>query len=389
VQPVKLEKSEMFERAGIIFAKYNEHLKRNPSIEEFIHWYIYWGHMKVGTECRNMDEGGHQARVKRLKEALDGLITQNAWHLPEGAEFLDKNKPEYECVKAGTDPTKCPDRPANIMASNPLSKEAEDGATTDTNYESIKEFLDYIEQLAKTDPEIERIIQEFINNHEENPTSGLIGDGATVRFINGFNTFVVPEYDEIILSDIVSTASATATASGTATASTTATAAIVSAKLGYIDTAPFINKGLEIFQYSPSSASKWLSTANGDSIPFMKAGVGYYVYNPGTTAGVTIKKASVVETAELKASLQKGWNLVANSTEKSLNLGQITHSIVAGTDKTLVDMAKADEIHNRMYLIQDGTATEATKAFKLLNPLATDITEQAVGALKPYWVYVK
>jgi len=52
-------------------------------------------------------------------------------------------------------------------------------------------------------------------------------------------------------------------------------------------------------------------------------------------------------------------------------------------------MAKADEIYNRMYLIQDGTAIEATKAFRLLNPLATDTTQQIVGVLKPYWVYVK
>jgi hypothetical protein len=354
--------------------------------------------MKIGTECRNMDEGGHQARVTQLKAALDGLITQNAWHLPEGAEFLDKNKPEYECIKAGTKPTECEDRPENIMGSNPLSEEAEDGATTDTDYDSIKKFLDYIEELAKTDPEIERIIQEFINNHEENPTNAPIGDGATIRFTNGFSTFVVPEYDQVILKKIADsatatvtpTASATTSASVTATASSTATiTAITSAKLGYVDTAPFTNKGLEIFQYNAASANKWLSTANGDSIPYMKAGTGYYIYNPGTTAGVEIQKADIVETASLKPSLQKGWNLVANSTEGDLDLSEITHSIVAGEDKTLVAMAKADEIHNRMYLIQDGTATEATKAFKLLNPLATDITEQIVGSLKPYWVYVK
>lgn len=408
VQPVQLDKAEMFERADIIFDKYNEHLKRNPSLEEFIHWYIYWGHMKIGTECRNMDEGGHQARVTQLKAALDGLITQNAWHLPEGAEFLDKNKSEYECVKLITekaatgktdvDFTKCEDRPENIMGSNPLSQEAENGATTDTDYDSIKEFLDYIEELAKTDPEIERIIQEFINNHEENPTTGLIGDGETIRFTNGFSTFTVPEYDQVVLKKIADsatatvtpTASATTSASATATTSSTATATpITSAKLGYVDTAPFTNKGLEIFQYSAASANKWLSTANGDSIPYMKAGTGYYIYNPGTTVGAEIQKADIVETASLKPSLQKGWNLVANSGEKSLNLGEIKHSIVAGNDKTLVEMAKADEVHNRMYLIQDGTATEATKAFKLLNPLATDITQQIVASLKPYWVYVK
>ncbi len=402
VQPVKLSKEEMFERSQIIFDKYNEHLKRNPSIEEFIHWYIYWGHMKIGWECRVMDDEGHQNRVRQLKEALDGLITQNSWHLPEGAEFLDKNKPEYECVKmkeikSGTKQlAECEDRPDNIMEFNPLSEEAEDGATTDTDYDSIKEFLDYIEELAKTDPEIERIIQEFINNHEENPTSAPIGNKATIRFTNGFSTFVVPEYDQVILKKIADSATTTPTASATTSASATAstsstatTTAITSAKLGYVDTAPFTNKGLEIFQYNAASANKWLSTANGDSIPYMKAGIGYYIYNPGTTVGVEIQKADIVETASLKPSLQKGWNLVANSGEKSLNLGEITHSIVAGESKTLVAMAKANEVHGRMYLIQDGTATEAVKAFKLLNPLATDITEQIVASLKPYWVYVK
>lgn len=400
VQPVKLSKEEMFERSQIIFDKYNEHLKRNPSIEEFIHWYIYWGHMKIGWECRVMDDEGHQNRVRQLKGALDGLITQNSWHLPEGAEFLDKNKPEYECIKSGTEPTKCKDRPENILGYNPISDEAEGNAESDTDYDSIKEFLDYIEQLAKTDPEIERIIQEFINNHEENPTTGLIGDGETVRFTNGFNTFVVPEYDQVVLKEISNLASATVTvtptmtASGSVTATETASSmptltAVKSARLAYIDTAPFINKGLEIFQYNGASANKWLSTANGDSIPYMKAGIGYYIYNPGTTVGVEIQKADIAETASLKPSLQKGWNLVANSGEKSLNLDEIKHSIVAGNDKTLVEMAKADEIYNRMYLIQDGTAIEATKAFRLLNPLATDTTQQIVGVLKPYWVYVK
>lgn len=402
---IELPEEEKYERAKIIFDKYNEHLGRNPSQEEFMHAYIYNSHMKIGTECRNMDEGGHQARVDQLKAALDGLITQNSWHLPDGAGFLDGNKREYDCIKAGTAPEKCEDRPKSLMPTSALEAFKVDAydklseMSKEDQYKTIKEFLDAIEILAKDDPEIERIIQEFINNHEENPTSEPIGDGTTVRFVSGFNTFVVPEYDEAILAKITSsptaTASATATTSVTATASTTVspgalgTTTTTSAKLGYVDTAPFTNKGLEIFQYSASSTNKWLSTANGDSIPYMKAGTGYYIYNPGTTVGVEIKKADVVETAVLKPSLQKGWNLVANSTEKSLNLGEITHSIVAGENKTIVAMAKADEIHNRMYLIQDGTATEATKAFKLLNPLATDITAQIVGSLKPYWVFVK
>ncbi len=397
---IQIDEDEMHDRAQIIFDQYKKYLGRNPSTEEFMNFYFYSGHMKIGTECRNMDEGGKKARMEQLAGAVEGMIIQNSWHLPEGTEYLDNNKKEYDCIQAGTDSAKCEGRPTNLMTENPFVKQEEQ----ETDYESIKDFLDMIEKLAKDDPEIERIIQEFINNHEENPTTGLIGDGETVRFTNGFNTFVVPEYDQVILKNVADLASPTATASATVTTSITATASTTlspgalgttqtfsgsSARLGYIDTAPFTNKGLEIFQYSASSTNKWLSTANGDSIPYMKAGVGYYIYNPGATTGIEIKKADVAETAMLKPSLQKGWNLVANSTEKSPNLNEITHSIVAGEDKTLVAMAKADEIHDRMYLIQDGTATEATKAFKLLNPLATDITAQIVGSLKPYWVYVK
>ena len=393
---IKIDENEMYARAQLILDKYKEYLGRYPSVEEFMNFYFYSGHMKIGTECRNMDEEGYRNRFSQLELALSDLIKQGTWHLPEGLDYLNNNKKEYDCIQSGTEPTKCEGRPQNLMTENPFVKQEEQ----ETDYKSIKDFLDYIEQLAKTDPEIERIIQEFINNHEENPTTGLIGDGEIVRFTNGFNTFVVPEYDQVVLKEISDLASATATvtptmtASGSVTATETASSmptstAVKSARLAYIDTAPFINKGLEIFQYNGASANKWLSTANGDSIPYMKAGIGYYIYNPGTTVGVEIQKADIAETASLKPSLQKGWNLVANSGEKSLNLDEIKHSIVAGNDKTLVEMAKADEIYNRMYLIQDGTAIEATKAFRLLNPLATDTTQQIVGVLKPYWVYVK
>lgn len=434
VQPIKIEDSEMILRSQLIFDQFNEILGRNPTTTEFLSFYLYSGYMPMGTECRNMDTGGYNARMEQFKNAVRGLLINGPWHLPDGASAMAWHPGEYSCRKgakdAGKDPDKECKKPAealmqsNFVADAINNKNVDNG--TDTDYESVKNFLDIIEQLAKEDPEIERIIQEFINNHKDNPTSEPIGDGTTVRFVNGFSTFVVPDYDEAILKNVADLASATATATTNSTtdeatlknvadylasATPTATAnsttdeaatekaeknilsstksAISNPRLGYVDTTPFINAGLEIFQYNALSENKWISTARGDNIPYMKAGIGYYIYNPGVTIGVEIKKIDVAETAMIKASLQKGWNLVANSTEKSLNLGEIIHSVVAGEDKTMVAMAKADEIHNRMYLIQDGTATEATKAFKLLNPLATDITAQIVGSLKPYWVFVK
>jgi len=360
-----IESAEQKERSARIFKAYNDLLKRNPTQDEYISWYFFI----QNNVCR--DEPCDTGTAAQRNQCISYTTGRDVKFVVEnGAIKINSGKQseEYKWIAAGNDPTKAPGRPGSdsILTEDPLNPS--ETTSTGIKASTLEEFYKKIKELGESDAEFKKCVEDATcrktlvdqaldyaasQSATATATSTAIVDGSTVSFAQGFSTFVVPE------------------------------------SLGYVDGLEFTNKGLELFKFDTSKASKWATTYNGDDFSYLKKGIGYYVYNPSTSATVTIKKASVAETQQITASLSKGWNLVANSTASDLNLSQINHSVVAGEQKTLVDLATAGLVYQRIYLIQDGTATEADKAFKVLNPLATDVTTQVVGSLKPYWVYVK
>ncbi len=388
--PVKIEKEEKIARAKLIFDAYQSYLKRNPSVEEFTNWYIYGGHMPEGTDKYPWQDTLKAENSKvRLGWLQRNLTGKGNGSVPDGGKSLIEygfcswcsnsqwktavaklkfaygNQKEYKCIKSGKAAEDCPTRPTDIMQYNPLTEEYLDGDTggTDSNeYKYIKEFLDLIEKMSQEDPGVDEIVDAFIKNHvgytgsitpTASATASESADGTSVTFPKGFSTYVVPS-----------------TLSG-------------------VNPVEFTNKGLDLFQYDSTSANKWISTALGDEIEVLRKGVGYYIYNPGTAVTVSIKQSTVVDTSQAKPTLKKGWNLVGNSLGKDMNLGEITHEIVAGESKTLSAMGKENHIYSKIYLIKNGSATTASEAFSVLNPLASDISSQVVSYRKAYWVYVK
>lgn len=132
--PVKIDAKEQQSRAETIFKKYNEYLKRNPSISEFLNWYFYSGHeLFDGGLVQLMNSGGEQKRNERLAYLMTRKLTVNGFSkvVPANAKF--PNVEEYKWIQAGKKAEEFPKRPTDLLSVNPFDSDVIAKAQTAAN----------------------------------------------------------------------------------------------------------------------------------------------------------------------------------------------------------------------------------------------------------------
>lgn len=115
--------SEQKTRGETIFKEYNELLKRNPSISEFLNYYFYSGHEMFDKGLvEQMNNGGEQKRNELLASSLNWAIKHGySKVVPENARF--SNPAEYKWLQDGKKSADFPERSADILDINPFDSD--------------------------------------------------------------------------------------------------------------------------------------------------------------------------------------------------------------------------------------------------------------------------
>jgi len=155
-------------------------------------------------------------------------------------------------------------------------------------------------------------------------------------------------------------------------------------------TQPFIDAGMTVYNYSfggqealdPETNTirrRWLITP-ADLIPTFLSGtsgngLGYYVYNPGSSKEICLKPAGTGQGSDI--FLRRGWNLLANTSGSAKTMAEFSYLTVnEGADNTCNATGCATRQTLRQLLAGDATGPEARRLFTtipvIVNPTATD-----------------
>jgi len=312
----KIEKEEQMQRGALIFDVYNKLLERNPSLEEFVHWYFYGGHMLYEFPRHERDKA---YRMEMTETRL------NQWITCKGRYGLARNiliNPpadncnEYRWIQQGNEGVNAPTRPENIMQINPFDESTWEqiGNTEGDETESplIQEFLDQLEQMRENDPgdaladyyeEIEDIDSEtaranvdlgdaqvetvLLTRAGDYPIIEKFTDntGIVVTLRKGFNEVFTPQ------------------------------------EVGYLNLIGVEADGIRVFEYDPTYSTE-VEKSWRVGLQTMKPGTGYYLYNSGEAGRkIILRKKPSLGAGESDTIIKKGWNLLANSRSNTIKLG--------------------------------------------------------------------
>ncbi len=317
----KIEKEEQALRGKMIFDVYNDLLKRNPGLQEFMNWYFYSGHQLYKFPQHENDKA---YRMSATEDNLRKFITGkgNYARAREGMENATANRDEYKWVKAGKSALDAPTRPDDIMESNPFDEstwekvEEGDEQTGETQVAPVEEFHDalledlsndpggelatyYDQYLNSIDPEKARANVDLGNAEVETELITSAGDypiiekfkdgtGLVITLRKGFNEVFTPK------------------------------------DVGYINLIGVEADGIKVFEYDPTySESVNKSWIVGPRV--MKPGTGYYLYNGGDEGRkIVLRKTDSLGVGEKDTVIKKGWNILVNSDDKTTKLGDYT-----------------------------------------------------------------
>ena len=397
----EIEKEEQMQRGALIFDVYNELLERNPSLEEFVHWYFYGGHMLYEFPKHETDKAYRQEMTEtRL----------NQWVTCKGQYDLAKNiipnDPkdncnEYKWIEQGNEGVNAATRPDNIMQVNPFDEstweQVENTEGGETQSPLIQDFLDELEGLRENDPGVglgdyyEQLEGQDLDNARANVDLGDAqvetvsltrgGDypvieklkdntGLVITLRKGFNEVFTPD------------------------------------EVGYISLVGVESDGIKAFEYDPTYSTdankSWIVSPQT-----MKPGTGYYLYNSGNAGRrIVLRKKSSLEAGEKDTVLKKGWNLLVNSTSDTIKLGDYTvKTALSGWsggcdiiglcvgDAKIGDLISSDAKKTRAYqkLYFLVSETDSAKINKLVevDALKSDYLKKI--ELKPgqiFWIYL-
>ena len=120
---VKILPAEQKSRGDLIFKKYNELLRRNPSISEFLNWYFYSGHECYDGARDDKMKSGEAGRNELLAMYMTSKLTKDPYSkvVPATAKF--PNVEEYKWLQAGNKSEEFPKRPTDLITLNPFDPE--------------------------------------------------------------------------------------------------------------------------------------------------------------------------------------------------------------------------------------------------------------------------
>lgn len=167
-----------------------------------------------------------------------------------------------------------------------------------------------------------------------------------------------------------------------------------------LDATSILDAGMYVYQFNYSGNEDWKIYSVGSASPLMYSGVGYYIYNPADSASVKLSEAAYIPDNSARV-IKKGWNLVANSSDSSLNLSSATYPVIKAGHQTCDegDLSCTDEVafkelfsdqrvYGKIYVIKDVTATTATKAFDILDVTEDNIDTIGIESQTAYWIYL-
>jgi hypothetical protein len=209
-----------------------------------------------------------------------------------------------------------------------------------------------------------------------------------------------------VINGVVSTA--TATASVTATSGTVSqvqwvlpsgfSAQYVPATYAGLKANSILNAGMYIYRFNVDGTKTWKIYTIADAATVLTPGVGYYVYNPGASANISLDEDP---TYTEKVVLRKGWNLVANSTSGAVALGGQSFPIINSvadntcnildtcfTTETVSQAVGEGRVYTNAFLIVNKTATDASVAFQTIDISATNVAAATIPLATPYWIYI-
>lgn len=212
------------------------------------------------------------------------------------------------------------------------------------------------------------------------PTASPTTEYISYNFKTGFNTIVAPNATTIAGSKV-------------------------------LDTENISEMNMYLYDFNRLGQKNWRTTnsnagTNYGLIPQLFDNVGYYVYNPGPelTVQVPVITKNGPSSVEEKTKLRKGWNIMANSSNKAQKLSEIsvyvTKKDAAATcleescieKVTLRDLFTGDSATRRayrtIYEIKDGTATTSDAAFNIVRIDTTNLDSVTIPAGMPFWVYL-
>jgi hypothetical protein len=153
-----------------------------------------------------------------------------------------------------------------------------------------------------------------------------------------------------------------------------------------------------IYRFNVDGTKTWKIYTIADAATVLTPGVGYYVYNPGASANISLDEDP---TYTEKVVLRKGWNLVANSTSGAVALGGQSFPIINSvadntcnildtcfTTETVSQAVGEGRVYTNAFLIVNKTATDASVAFQTIDISATNVAAATIPLATPYWIYI-
>ncbi len=155
-----------------------------------------------------------------------------------------------------------------------------------------------------------------------------------------------------------------------------------------IPSSQFASNSLTIYKFDGAS-NNWVLWP-GVSQFNTEAGRGYYVYSQ-TSKTVSLPFVPLPTTNQ---TLTKGWNLLYNIGDKTLDTARMTYG--GQVNKTVQELINSSTIDSRVYVIDNTQATEACNYFKILGRTETsaNCAANTLGSTatlqsgKVFWVYV-
>lgn len=415
----KIVVDEQKAHGDIIFQKFNQYLGRNPSVEEFMNWYFYNGHMGYNYPQHETDKA---YRISALTANLDNVLGKSANWESISSFYNATTIKEAQCVKSRLGPnnatasttskllsiignisnntttnstttnsttttasgtTDCKP-PEDILQINPFSGTLEASATPSaddkTRTSEMQALYDAIANAAANDPLWKG------NGY----VTGALFDGGTITDAAG-NSVGAANTGATSQAPLIETNMVMQKGYNTL---------VVSDKDKSISVKPFIADGLTIFQYNVDGSKQWKNLSSSSDTATLDSGTSYYVYNPGNIVQVT---KTVVANSTVTSTLHHGWNLIANSsaTDETLDL------LISQTQKADVSCLTTDcfekkslkdlftniggkrRAYEYIYLVTDSTATDSTKAFNTLKIADDNIATEKIFSGRSFWVYLK
>lgn len=199
---INIKPDEQKMRGDMIFKKYNELLKRNPSISEFLNWYFYNGHgmSDDGIMLSKAADAG-QKRTDYLGTVMTTVITKNGYQPVTPAYAKFPNLDEYKWIQAGNNPEEFAKRPTDLTTVNPFDPEvfaAAQQAASDptsanlgqaagnsaTQGQSMQQITNAINASIKQDSDYAQLMARFASYFKD-PTGTSTGtsDASNSAFI--------------------------------------------------------------------------------------------------------------------------------------------------------------------------------------------------------------